>query len=148
MGNTFVKDIMQHNVISIDSAMNVKDAAIMMADANVGCIIVTKGNAPVGILTERDFVSRIVSKYLPLTTPVTDVMSSPLIKISPEETVWELALLMKTKGIHKVAVQKDNKMVWMITTTDIANICSLGSDSEMRRICDQILSRLKDDSQK
>ncbi len=148
MGNTFVKDVMQPNVISIDCTMNVKDAATIMTDANIGCVVVTKESAPVGILTERDFVSRVVSKYLPLTTPVTDVMSSPLIKISPEETVWELALLMKTNGIHKVAVQKDNKLVGIITTTDIANICSLGSDSEMRRICDQILSRLKDDNQK
>ncbi len=148
MSHTFVEDVMQPNVISIDCTMNVKDAATIMTDANIGCVVVTKESAPVGILTERDFVSRVVSKYLPLTTPVTDVMSSPLIKISPEETVWELALLMKTNGIHKVAVQKDNKLVGIITTTDIANICSLGSDSEMRRICDQILSRLKDDNQK
>jgi len=147
MGHTFVEDLMQPNVITIDSTMNVKDAATIMADANVGCIIVTKRNDPVGILTERDFVSRVVSKYLPLTTPVTDVMSSPLINISPDETVWELALLMKTKGIHKVAVLKDNKLVGIITTTDVANLCSLGSDSEMRRVCDQILSRIKGDNQ-
>lgn len=148
MAHTFVKDIMQPNVISIDCAMNVKDAATMMTDANVGCIIVTKENVPVGILTERDFVSRVVSKDLPLSTSVLDIMSAPLIKISPDETVWELALLMKTKGIHKVAVQKDNELAGIITTTDIANICSLGSDSEMRQICDQILSRIKDDNQK
>ncbi len=147
MTHTFVEDVMQPNVISIDCTMNVKDAATMMIDANIGCIIITKENVAVGILTERDFVSRVVLKDLPLSTPVIDVMSSPLIKISPDETVWELALLMKTKGIHKVAVQKDNKLVGMITTTDIANICSLGSDSEMRHICDQILCRLKDDNQ-
>ena len=43
-------------VISIDSAMTVKDAATMMDDTDVGCVIITKGNAPLGILTERDFV--------------------------------------------------------------------------------------------
>ena len=56
MEHTFVKDVMKKSIVSIDSAMTVKDAAIMMADANVGCIVITRGNAPIGILTERDFV--------------------------------------------------------------------------------------------
>jgi len=143
MGHTFVKDTMTKNVISIDSSMTVKDAATMMDDANVGCIIITKGNAPVGILTERDFVSRVVSKYLPLTTPVADVMSSPLIVIRPDDTIWEAAELMKDKKIHKLPVQEGGKLHGILTATDIVNIVRMGSESGMRQVCDQILLRLQ-----
>lgn len=144
MAHTFVKDVMKTNVISIDSSMTIKDAACKMDDSNVGCIIITKDNAPLGILTERDFVKKIASKNLTLSTPISEVMSSPLTMIGPDETVWEAAEMMKTNGIHKLPVQEGNKVIGIITTTDLVEICSLGSDSTMRNICDQILLRIKD----
>jgi signal-transduction protein with cAMP-binding, CBS, and nucleotidyltransferase domain len=144
MAHTFVKDVMKKNVITIDSSMTVKDAASMMDDANVGCIIITKNNVPSGILTERDFVKRIAAKNKTLLTHVSEVMSTPLIMIGPDETVWEAAETMKQKGVHKLPVQEGNKVIGIITTTDIVKICSIGSDSSMRNICDQILLRIKD----
>ena len=144
MAHTFVKDVMKTNVISIDSSMTVKDAACMMADANVGCIIITKDNAPLGILTERDFVKKIASKNKALSTPLSEVMSAPLTIIGQDETIWEAAEMMKQNGIHKLPVQEGNKVIGIITTTDLVELCSLGSDSSMRNICDQILLRIKD----
>lgn len=144
MAHTFVKDVMKTNVISIDSSMTVKDAACMMADANVGCIIITKDNTPSGILTERDFVKKIASKNKALSTPLSEVMSAPLTMIGPDETVWEAAEMMKQNVIHKLPVQEGNKVIGIITTTDLVELCSLGSDSTMRNICDQILLRIKD----
>ncbi len=143
MAHTFVKDIMKKYVVSIDSAMTVKDAATMMDDANVGCVVITRGNAPIGILTERDFVKRIVSQEMDLATPLADVMSFPLITVDTEDTVWEAAEVMKKNKIHKVPVEYQGKLVGIITTSDIVNICSMGSDSEMRQIADSILIRLK-----
>ena len=144
MANTFVKDVMSTNVLSIDSAKTVKEAACMMDDANVGCIIITKDGLPSGILTERDFVKRIISQNKEASTSLSEVMSSPLTIIGPNETVWEAAEIMKQKGIHKLPVQEDNKILGIITTTDLVKICSVGSDSSMRDICDQILLRMKD----
>ena len=134
---------MRKNVISIDSAMSVKDAATMMTDANVGCVIITRGNAPIGILTERDFVKRIVSEKKDLATPVADIMSFPLIAVDSGDTVWEAAEIMKRYKIHKVPVEDQGKLIGIITTTDIVKICSMGSDSEMRHIADSILIRLQ-----
>ena len=142
MGHTFVKDIMKENVISIDSEMTVRDAAVKMKEKNVGCVIVTKQDSPIGIITERDFVTRIAANEKALSTSLSEVMSSPLTVIGPEETVWEAAEIMKSKGIHKVPVQEENKVVGIVTTTDLIEICSLGSDSSMREICDQILLRI------
>ena len=141
MKSTFVKDIMKTNVIAIDESMSLKDAAQMMTKANVGCVIVKRKNNPVGILTERDFI-RIAAEGRPLFTEISGMMSSPLIVISPDETVWEAAEIMKTKGIHKLPVQDGNNVVGMITTTDLVKICSYGSDSQMRKVCDQILLRI------
>ena len=143
MGHTFVKQVMRNNVISIDSDMSVKDAATMMSDSGVGCVVITQGNAPIGILTERDIVKRIVSHEKELNTPVADIMSFPLITVDSDETVWEASELMKKNKIHKLPVQSDGKLVGIITATDIVKLCSTGSDSEMRRIADSILVRLQ-----
>ena len=144
MRHTFVKDIMKNAVISVDSSMTVKDAAKMMDDAEVGCVIVVENNQPAGILTERDFVRRIAAQEKPLSTPVKEVMSSPLITISPDDTVWELAELMKIKRIHKLPVMDQGRLIGITTSTDLTKLCSVGSNSEMRKICDQILLRMKD----
>jgi len=134
---------MRKAVVSIDSAMTVKDAATMMDDANVGCVVITRGNAPIGILTERDFVKKIVSQEKSLDTPLAEVMSFPLITVDCDDTVWEAAEIMKKNKIHKVPVEEQGKLIGIITTTDIVKICSVGSDSEMRQIADSILVRLK-----
>jgi signal-transduction protein with cAMP-binding, CBS, and nucleotidyltransferase domain len=143
MAHTFVKDIMKTKVISIDSSKSIKDAACMMNDSDVGCVIITKNDTPAGILTERDFVKKIAAKNKDLSTQIYEVMSSPLITINSDETVWEAAEKMKQNGIHKLPVLEDNRVSGIITTTDLVEICSIGSDSSMRNICDQILMRMK-----
>lgn len=144
MAHTFVKDVMKTNVISIDSSKTIKDAACVMDESNVGCVIVTKDNTPVGIITERDFVKRVSAKNKDLSNSLSEVMSSPLTTINSDETVWEAAEKMKQNKIHKLPVLDSNKVAGIITTTDLVEICSIGSDSSMRNICDQILMRMKD----
>jgi len=143
MGFTFVKEVMTKNVISIDSSMTVKDAATMMEDAKVGSIVITKESVPVGILTERDFVNRVVGKDKAASTPVSEVMTQPITVVKPDETVWNVADVMRTKNIHKVPVQDGDKLVGIFTATDLVRICSYGSDSQMRKITENILIRLK-----
>lgn len=143
MAHTFVKDVMTSEVTTLDVSTSIKEAAKLMDQKNIGCIIVTKNQLPLGILTERDFVKRIAAKEKLLTSPLEEVMSSPLIEINPNETVWEAAQIMKINNIHKLPVTKDNEVIGIVTTTDLVKICSIGSDSEMRRICDQIITRMQ-----
>ena len=138
-----VRNIMKHQVVTVDASVSIKDAAKIMEDTGVGCIIVMDQNIAVGILTERDFVRRVAAHEKPLSNPVKEVMSSPLIVINPDESVWELAEIMKLRRIHKVPVVQENRLVGIVTTTDITKLCSIGSDSEMRRIADQIILRMK-----
>jgi len=138
----FVEDVMQKNVIAIDSSMSAKDAANMMTDAKIGCLIVTKNNAPVGILTERDLVRRVIATDRLTSTAVSKIMSTPLITAKPDYTLWELAQMMKTNSIHKIPVEKDNQLVGMITATDIVKLHSLASGSEICKITEQIFLRM------
>ena len=138
-----VRDVMKKNVIAIDSSMTVQDAAKMMDDASIGAIVVLDKGLAIGIITERDMTRRIVAKGKPLTTSVKDAMSSPVVVINPDDSVWEAAQLMKTRKIHRLPAVKDNRLVGMITTSDIVKLCSIGSDSEMRKVTEQILLRMK-----
>ena len=145
MDSTFVNQVMSKNVLSLDKTTSLQEAAEHMKKLNVGCVIVTEDKNPIGIITERDFVTKIASEGRPLFTEIKEVMSSPLITIDPEETIWEASELMKEKLIHKLPVKENDEIVGIITTTDIVKISSVGSDSEMRRICDQILLRMKNE---
>lgn len=145
MAHTFVKDVMISDLATLDTSTSIRDAVKLMDEKNIGCIIVTKNQLPIGILTERDFIKRITSKEKPLTASLEEVMSSPLIVIDPNETVWEAAQIMKVNNIHKLPVKNDNQIIGIVTTTDLVKICSIGSDSEMRRICDQIITRMQNE---
>ena len=146
--STFVKDIMKTSVISVDSSMTVKDASEMMDSAEVGGIVIMENNIATGIITERDIVRRIVAKNKGYSTKLKDVMSTPLITINSDETIWELAQLMKIEKIHRVPVTNQNKLVGIVTTTDLARICSVGSNAELSKITEQILMRMKPSDQK
>ena len=145
MNSTFVNEVMSKNMLTLDKSTSLQEAAEHMKKLNIGCVIVTDSNNPIGIITERDFVTKIAAEGRPLFTEIKEVMSSPLITIDPEETIWEASELMKEKLIHKLPVKENDGIVGIITTTDIVKISSVGSDSEMRRICDQILLRMENE---
>ena len=145
MHSTFVNQIMSKNVFTADKTTSLQEAAQNMKKLKVGCVIVTENNKPMGIVTERDFVTKVAANGIPLFTEISEVMSAPLITIDPEETIWEASEMMKENLIHKLPVKEDDQVIGIVTTTDIVKISSVGSDSEMRRICDQILMRMKDE---
>ncbi len=111
MKSTFVNHIMSKNVLTVDKSTSLQEVAQNMKKSNIGCVIVTEDTKPIGIVTERDFVTKVAAEGRPLFTEISEVMSSPLITISPEETVWEAAEMMKEKGIHKLAVKKMNRLL-------------------------------------
>ncbi|WP_428324401.1 CBS domain-containing protein [Nitrosopumilus sp.] len=135
---------MSKNVLTVNISETLEEVAKKMREKNIGCVIVIDKIATLGIVTERDFVTKIVAERKAPHAKIFEVMSSPLITIKSDETIWEAAEIMKEKSIHKLPVLEDEEIVGIITTTDIVKISSLGSDSQMRKICDQILMRMKD----
>ena len=127
-----IADIMTKSVISVDASMTVNEAAKMMEDARVGAIIVMENNTPVGIVTDRDFVVKVVSHVYQISTPIKQIMSSPLISINSDESIRTAADLMHDRGIRKLPVICDEKIVGMITATDIVNLLAMCVEEDMR----------------
>jgi CBS domain-containing protein len=115
-----VKDLMTQNVIKIDMHKTIFDAAILMTEKKVGCLIIMEGEKPVGIITERDFVRRVVAINCSLDTSVSKIMSQPLIIIEPNATLKTAARLMLKNKIRRLPVVANNKLVGMIVVADFA----------------------------
>ena len=137
-----VKDIMTKSVISVDATVNVNDAAKMMEDAKVGAIIVMENNTPVGIITDRAFAVKIVAHAYPITTLVKKIMSSPLIGVHPEESVWTVADLMYARGVRKIPVIDEDKVIGIITATDLVNQFAVSTEEDMKNMYYQSLAKI------
>jgi CBS domain-containing protein len=117
-GNVMVK-----KVITVDERASVKEAADIMNRLEIGSVIATRKGTPIGIITERDLLKRIVSKGKNAEkTAVKEVMSSPLIVISADADLEEAARQMFEKKIKKLAVTEQNHLVGLISLTDIARM--------------------------
>ncbi len=90
----------------------------------VGCIIVTsKKGKPLGIITERDLVTRVLAKNArPSKLTVKEVMTSPLIAIDPDETLSEAARRMSRLSIRRLGVMYKENLVGLISSKDILAI--------------------------
>lgn len=133
---------MTKEVISVDASVNVNDAAKMMEDAKVGAIIVMENNSPIGIITDRDFAIKIVAHAYPITTPVKRIMSQPLIGVDPEESVWTVADLMYTRGVRKIPVIDEDKVVGIITATDLINQFAVSTEGDVKNMYYQSLEKI------
>ena len=115
-----VKDLMTTNVVTIDSNKTVAEAAALMSEKNIGDLIVMDDNTPVGIVTERDFVRRVLAEKKSADSKVSEVMTRPLKVIDPKAPIKEAARRMVTGGIRRLPVIEDNKVVGIITASDFA----------------------------
>ena len=116
---TQINQIMNTSILSVDSSVTATDAAKMMEDTDVGAVVVLENNIPVGIVTDRDFAIKIAAHSYPIDTPVRRIMSSPLISIDPHSDLWIASDLMSTRKVRKLPVIDDDKVVGIITSSDI-----------------------------
>ena len=128
------RDIMTKSVIAVDSSITANEAAKMMEDVKVGAIIVMENNIPMGIITDRDFAVKVVAHAYQISTPVKQIMSTPLIAIGPDESVWMVADLMYTRGIRKLPVIEDDKVIGIITSTDLVNQLAISTNEDIRKM--------------
>ena len=132
--NMTIADVMTKSVVSVDSSMNVQETAKMMEDAKVGAVIVMENNTPVGIITDRDFTAKIVAHVYPITAPVKQIMSSPMFSVSSDESIRSAADLMHERGIRKIPVIDNDKVVGIITASDIVNLLAVSTEDDIKDI--------------
>ena len=114
-----VNDIMSKAIISVNVETTVFQVAKMMEQGGIGAVLVKKNDHLTGIITDRDFATKIVSNNLSFDTPVEKVMSSPLITINYNESISAAAERMTSKKIRKLAVTNNGNIVGLITSTDL-----------------------------
>jgi len=135
-----VKDIMTKAVVSIDAGTAITVAAKIMEDAQIGALIVTEKNTPVGIVTDRDFAIKVVAHAYSPTSPVRMIMSSPLYSISPDEPVRMIADFMYTRGIRKLPVIDNDKVIGIVTATDLVRQFAMCTGEDLRKMyCESIV---------
>ncbi len=127
-----IGDVMTKSVISVDASMTLNGAAKMMEDAKVGAVIVMENNTPVGIVTDRDFAVKVAAHAYNITTPVKQIMSSPLFSINSVESVRTAADLMHDRGIRKLPVIDGENVVGIITATDIVNLLAVCVEEDVK----------------
>jgi len=116
-----VKDIMAKTLISVNPATTALQIAKMMEQGGIGAVLVKENENLVGIVTDRDFATKIAANNLPFDTPVQKIMSSPLITINHNEPISAAAEMMTSKKIRKLAVSDNGNIVGLITSTDLVN---------------------------
>jgi len=129
LSETLVKDIMNRSLVSADPSTTIFQIANLMEKGGIGAILVKKDHIPAGIITDRDFAIKITTQKLSLDTPIEKVASYPLVTINSNESIMFAANLMSSKKIRKLAVVEDEKIIGIVTSTDLVNQLALAKDN-------------------
>lgn len=107
-------------VYTIDSGDSVYDAIRLMAEKQIGALLVTEGTAIAGIVTERDYARKVVlMDRASKSTAVRDIMSPHVRFVSPEQTTYDCMALMTERRMRHLPVMDGGKIVGMVSIGDL-----------------------------
>jgi CBS domain-containing protein len=135
-GIILVRDIMAKNVKTVRTDDSALDAVVKMNKFDVGSVLVVNGNRPVGIITSKNILSRVVEPQLDAgTVRAKDIMSAPLITVEPDTSIEDAAKLMAQKKIKQLVIMDREKIHGILSTSDLvkANPTQLGILQELLR---------------
>ncbi len=111
---------MRKNKEILDGNTSALQASIIMSEKHNGYVIVGSDNVPEGIVTEWDFINKVVSKKIdPEKIKLKDIMTSPLTYVKTDTPMDKVADLMANNGIRRLLVVNNDKLVGIITSRDI-----------------------------
>ena len=119
-----IENVMVGDVITVETEATVRQAVDLMNEHEIGCLIVVdEEEKPVGILTERDLLRRVLARRKdPVRVKVSQIMSKPLITGTPHMDLETGVKLMFKKKIKKLPVVEDGQLVGLVTLTDIVRV--------------------------
>jgi CBS domain-containing protein len=119
-----VKDVMSSPVITIDEDAPANHVAELMDKHALGCVIVTSKEAkPLGIITERDLVKRVLAKNIkPDSLKADEVMTTPLITIDPDQKISEAARRMSRLNIRRLGVVYKGQLIGVVSSKDVLGV--------------------------
>jgi CBS domain-containing protein len=115
-----LRDIMSTDISHLSPDDNVFEAATMMRDENVGMIPVCQDEHLMGIITDRDIVTRAIAEKKPNSCQIKDIMSSTLVYGSPEMSVDDAAQKMAEAQIRRLPIVEQNKLIGVVSLGDLA----------------------------
>ncbi len=130
------------DVLTIDADATVLDAVARMVEANVGSLLVTEDGEIAGIVTERDYLRRVALEDRDdRSTPVREIMSSPLIVVTQDTSVDECMALMTDRRVRHLPVVEDGEVVGMVSIGDLVKYRSRRQSFEISYLTSYITAR-------
>ena len=137
-----ILDAKGHAVLTIGGTATVFQAIETMVDANVGALLITDGSSILGIITERDYLRRVTLQGLDeRETPVHEIMSTPVVYVTPETEIEECMALMTERRIRHVPVVDGDELVGVISIGDLVKFQSREQSFQIRYLTEYITAR-------
>ena len=127
-----VADLMARNPVTIGADASVQEAARLMRDKHISSLAVTEGAALKGIVTTRDLAARVLAEGLGAETRVGDVMTADPVTLSPESLGSDILHMMLERRIGHLPVVRDDKVVGVITQTDLTRFQAVSAAQLVR----------------
>lgn len=115
----YVKGVMSAPVVHVSPDATVAQAIRTMIDHDIGSVVIAEGASAMGVFTERDLSRRILNDPGLLDRKVSEVMSSPVTSVGPDDEVVFVFQLMTEKGIRRLPVVQDEQLVGIVTERDL-----------------------------
>jgi len=110
-------------VWTVEPRASVYDAIVLMAEKEIGALVVFEGNKVVGIITERDYARKIVLQgKSSKETPVREIMTERVIYVNPEQTIEECMALMTAQHIRHLPVLDGDSLCGMVSIGDVVRV--------------------------
>ncbi|GMU46909.1 MAG: hypothetical protein AMXMBFR26_16910 [Porticoccaceae bacterium] len=107
-------------VRTVDASFTVHAAVALLASYEIGALVVTEGGRPVGIFSERDFARKgIIRGRRAHETLVREVMTAPLLTVTPEQSMEDCMELMTARRIRHLPVMEGEELVGIVTIGDV-----------------------------
>ena len=117
-----VRDIMEKNVITIEQDKSALDAAHLISEKDISFLVVVKDGIPTGVVSERDFVRKVVANDKQASKiALSEIMSFKFRWVEPSTTIEEDVQKMLNNNIRRLIILENNKLVGVITQTDLAS---------------------------
>jgi len=139
-----VKSILEnkgHSVYALPPQATILEALKLMAEKEIGAVLVMEGETVKGIFSERDYARRGTLVGNPVTTPLRDVMTQRIFYVSPEQSAETCMAQMSDKHIRHLPVLKDNKVVGVISVGDIVKTVLKDKDATIQGLENFILGQ-------